>query len=124
MRERREEVLRHVFRLLELPISREQFECHLMLMRAFNKAPTAQDIRRLRKWVDELIALNVTHRLFPQEEFRQRTVQAWDRLFHFLPAYSLAPAVEHIRQSDRRSLEHMAYLAKYTMSRWLGRKVA
>lgn len=124
MRERREEVLRHVFRLLGMPIGQEQFECHLMLIRAFSKPPSAADIRRLRKWVDELIALNDELRLFPQEEFRQRTHRAWDKLFHFLPAHGLAPAMEHIRQSDRRSVAHMSYLAKYTLGRWLGRREA
>lgn len=124
MRERREEVLRHVFRLLGMPIGQKQFECHLMLIRAFSKPPSAADIRRLRKWVDELIALNDELRLFPQEEFRQRTHRAWDKLFHFLPAHGLAPAMEHIRQSDRRSVAHMSYLAKYTLGRWLGRREA
>lgn len=121
MLKRREEVMRHVFRIIGLPLTEDQFTCHLMLMRAFRTPPTAADIRRLRKWVDELIALNATHHLFPQEQFRQRTHKAWDKLFHFLPAHGLAPAMEHIRQSDRRSAAHMSYLAKYTMGRWLGR---
>jgi hypothetical protein len=124
MLQRREEGTRRVFQMLGIEVTEEQFTCHLMLMRAFRTRPTAADIRRMRAWVDELIALNEKHQLFPLEEFRKRTWQAWDKLFYFLPPYGVAPAMEHIRQSDRRSMEEVTYLAKYTMNRLLGRKVA
>lgn len=117
--QRREEVMRHVFRLLGLEVSEEQFKSHLMLMRAFRRDPDAADIRRLRQWVDELVAINGRLQLFPEKEFRERTWQAWDKLFHFLPAYGVAPALAHLRCSGHWPMDRMAYLAKYTLNRWL-----
>jgi glycosyltransferase involved in cell wall biosynthesis len=119
MLQRREEGTRRVFQMLGIEVTEEQFTCHLMLLRAFRRDPHANDIRRLRQWVDELVAMNGRLKLFPEKEFRERTLQAWDRLFHFLPAYGVAPALAHLRSSGHWPMDRVAYLAKHTLNRWL-----
>jgi hypothetical protein len=119
MLQRREEGTRRVFQMLGIEVTEEQFTCHLMLLRAFRRVPNASDIQRTRKWVDELLAINDRLKLFPEMEFRERTLQAWDRLFHFLPAYGAAPALAHLRSSGRWPFDRLTFLTKHTLNRWL-----
>jgi glycosyltransferase involved in cell wall biosynthesis len=117
----REPIVREMFRMLDMPLSDEECELHLLTMRTFKRRPDRRLLERYRWWLDELRARNARSGLFPEPAFTERLNKAWTDLFHVLPKYGTAPALAHIRLSDRTDPRHVEYLLKYTVNRWLGR---
>jgi hypothetical protein len=83
-----------------------------MALTYFAAAPTVRRVRRLRTWLDHLLALNAERGLFPKEAFEARVQKAWNDLYHRLPAYGVGPSLEHLRLSGAFPMDRLSYLAK------------
>jgi len=114
-------ILRALFSSLDIPLTDEQLELHLMALKLFRRPPTAERIRALRAWLDGLLALNNERALFPKEAFAQRVERAWSELYHYLPKYGTRVALEHLRLSGAFPWDRVSYLAKVRMRSMIGR---
>ncbi len=112
-------ILKDVFSLLDIPFDEERCGLHLMALRSFRAKPDGDTVRRFKAWLDELRSMNTARGLFPEPAFGARLDRAWDELFYSLPAYGVAPALAHLRSSGHWPMDRVAYLAKYTLNRWL-----
>ncbi len=117
----RKVILRDVFRVWDIPLSEEQCDLHLMSLRSFVDPPSSETILAFRNWMEDLCAMNRARSLFPQEAFELRLRQAWDQLFYSVARSGVGPALAHYRLGPERDPKRLIYLAKYTISRWLGR---
>lgn len=112
---------RNVLDFYGIPCTAKELELQLMGLYLFRRKPTRQDVRDLRIWFDRLLTINAERRLFPQEAFARRIARAWDGLYHYLPRFGTAVALEHLRLSGSWPLERMMYLAKYRVNAMIGR---
>ena len=116
-------IVREVFAMLDIPLNDEQCALHMLGLRSFPRPPAPQDVRSFRGWLDTLRRMNEDRGTFPREAFERRLRRAWSELFFALPRFGVAPALAHYRADERKDPERLVYLAKYTLNRWLGRKV-
>lgn len=114
-----EVILRALFSALDIPLTDEQLELHLMALKLFRRPPTADRIRALRAWMDSLLAMNNERALFPKEAFAQRVERAWSELYHYLPKYGTGLALEHLRLSGAFPWDRVSYLAKVRIKTFL-----
>jgi glycosyltransferase involved in cell wall biosynthesis len=112
---------REVFRSMAIPFTEEELDLHLLGLRIFKLEPDRQNIRRLRAWYDRLLELNAERGFAPQGAFEQRVEQLWSGLFHLLPQYGTAVALEHLRSTGQWPLDRLVYLLKYRVNARLGR---
>ncbi len=113
-------LLRNIFAFFDLPVSDAQLDLHLMALRMFPAVPDAARIEAYRQWLDQLLALNEARGLFPAAAFAARVRQAWEGLFHFLPARDKGAAMAHLRLSGWPRA-NVVFLAKYRINSLIGR---
>jgi glycosyltransferase involved in cell wall biosynthesis len=114
-------LLRNIFGFHGIAFTDEELELHLMGLYLFKRKPTKERVRSLRAWFDRLLMINTERNLFPREAFARRVAQAWDGLYHYLPRYGAAVAMEHLRLSRAWPMDRVMYLAKYRVNALLGR---
>jgi hypothetical protein len=105
-------IMREVFRLVGIEATDADVDTHLMALTYFASPATVSSVRRLRAWLDHLLALNAERSLFPKEAFKVRVERAWSELYHRLPAYGVGPSMEHLRLSGAFPADRLSYLAK------------
>lgn len=88
-------------------------EMHLLARKIFLRAPDQQRIRDYKAWLGHLE--EHLKESFPHEALRRRLHKAWTEIFHYLPAYGWAAALEHLRLSKDRPWAHWSYLMKYRL---------
>lgn len=113
-------ILQQLFPLCGLEPTPAEIDTHLMALTYFASPPDAAAVRRLRAWLDHLLAVNRERGLFPHEAFTARVEKAWDMLFHYLPHHGVAPALTHLRLSHRWPMDRLTYLAKVRVRAMLG----
>lgn len=106
------DLTRRVFDFFGIPLNGTQLDLQLMAGKIFRRAPDAEMVKALRRWLDELGTVNAQRKLFPAEAFERRLANAWDELFHFLADRSSSAAYAHLRISGRWPLDRVGYLAK------------
>ncbi len=109
------------FRAFGIPHSSEELDLHLMGSFLFKLKPTKHRVKALRHWYDRLIQLNAARNFAPQAAFEKRVAAQWDLLFHYLPRYGAAPALEHTRINGKYPMERLMYLLKYRINAALGK---
>lgn len=115
-------ILRRVFDLLALPATDADIDTHLITIGYFPAPPDARAVRRVRAWLDALVEMNAQRGLFPREAFERRVRSQWDRLYHRLPRFGWASALEHLRLSKHWPMDRLTYLAKVRVNTMLGRR--
>ncbi len=101
-----------VLREFGLEPTEREVEMHLLAKRSFLRPPDRRTIQDYRTWLDKLKAHNNSAGLFPRKQLVERIEQAWDELYHQLPPFGSAPALEHMRISGSYPLGRMMYLLK------------
>jgi len=114
-------IMRPLFAMLGIPATDEEIDTHLMALSYFASPPDAEAVRALRRWLDRLLAINAERGLFPREAFRRKIEAQWDRLFHYLPRFGIAPALAHLRLGGRWPADRLLYLVKYRLNAIFGR---
>lgn len=114
-------VLRDVLNYYGIRHTDHELDLHLMGMYMFKLKPTKEHVRSLRAWYDRLLAMNTERELFPREAFAQCVQKWWSGLYHYLPRYGAAPAMEHMRLSRSWPMDRVLYLVKYRANALLGR---
>ncbi|MBL8002792.1 MAG: glycosyltransferase family 2 protein [Flavobacteriales bacterium] len=107
-----EVILRALFSDLDIPLTDERLELHLMALKLFRRPPTVERVKALRAWLDDLLAMNAARGLFPREAFARRVERAWSELFHYLPKYGVGAAFVHMRLSRSYPWDRVSYLVK------------
>lgn len=112
MQERWSTVLRVGLPDLGLQPSADNIRFHLLTKPSFIGPVDREMVRGFKQWIDQVNALQEERQRYPQALFEARMQRSWDRLFHFLPAYGSAPALEHMRLSGKWPLDKLIYLLK------------
>jgi glycosyltransferase involved in cell wall biosynthesis len=99
----------------------EELDLQLMSIYVFKTKPTRERVRALRAWLDHLLMVNKERGLFPEPAFTRRIQRSWNTLYHYLPRYGAAPALEHMRLSRAWPMDRLSYLLKYRVNAWIGR---
>jgi glycosyltransferase involved in cell wall biosynthesis len=103
-----------------IPHTAEELDLQLMGSFIFKVRPSKHRVKALRTWYDRLLHLNKELAFAPQAAFGKRIAVQWDRLFHYLPRFGTAPALEHLAIDGKWPLDRLAYLAKYRINALLG----
>lgn len=114
-------ILRGVFDMLGITASEQDIDTHLMALTYFTAPANAAGMRRLRAWLDHLLALNAERALFPKEAFAVRVGKAWNDLYYRLPAQSMSASLEHLRLGGSWPVERLMFLVKWKVNAMLGR---
>ncbi len=112
---------REVFKFYGIAHTPEELDLQLMGLYMFKIKPTKEHVRSLRAWYDRLLAINTERKLFPRDAFAARVAELWDGLYHYLPRYGKAPAMEHMRLSRAWPMDRVLYMAKYRVNAMFGR---
>lgn len=112
---------REAFKALGIPFANEELDLHLMGSFIFKVKPGRGRVRALRHWYDHLVQLNIERNFAPQAAFRKRVADQWDRLFHYLPQFGAASAMEHMRINGKFPMDRLTYLVKYRINVLRGR---
>ncbi|MCC6841410.1 MAG: glycosyltransferase family 2 protein [Flavobacteriales bacterium] len=109
------------FKAMGIPHAPEELDLMLMGSTIFKLKPTAARVKALRRWYNKLIALNADRHFAPEAAFQARVEQQWNKLFHHLPRYGMAPALAHLRLSGHWPMDRLVYALKYRINARLGR---
>jgi hypothetical protein len=107
--------------LMGFPHSPPDISCHLAAIHVWDQKPDKALVVAARKWFDTLKAWNRDTGFCPPAVFNQRLEAQWHDLFFRLPRHGVAPAWAHLSLTRTWPMDHLAYLAKYTVNRWMGR---
>lgn len=111
---------REAFRIVGIPAGDDQVRLQLMLHRLFSHAPGACDVHALRKWLDELIAMNRRNGWFPYDVFEETLETRWDGLYHRLCEFGIAQGWAHLSASGAYPMDRLYYLFRQAFDRGVG----
>lgn len=107
---------REALRSFGISHTEEELDLQLMGSFIFKIRPTTKRVKALRNWYDRLLRLNMELAFAPEAAVVERIAAQWERLFHYLPSFGTAPALEHMAINGKWPLDRLAYLAKYRIN--------
>ncbi len=93
-----------------------QLEAHAWAVKYFRSPPDPQQVKAFRAWTDHLIQWNRDAQVFDPVALAQRIGQAWDELFHHLPAHGWRTVLAYLAHGGRFSLARVYYAMRCWMS--------
>ena len=109
-------LLRHAFTGLGFgELTAEELRLHLITVKLFEQPLDPAAIRAFRAWLRALARRNTETGVFDPSVFQKRLEQAWEELFHFLPAFGAAPTWAYLREGGRITPGRLYYLLRSSM---------
>ncbi|MFT3885236.1 MAG: glycosyltransferase family A protein [Flavobacteriales bacterium] len=109
-------LIQTMFSTLGIPFSQEELALYLLGTFTFKRGLDARMVSKLRTWFDRLIQWNETTRFAENQAFRSEIEDRWNRLFFYLPRYSLVATMKHMQLSKDWRWTRLTYAMKYYIS--------
>lgn len=93
-----------------------QLVLHAYAVKVFRSPPDAPHVKAFRAWLDHLLQWNLTSQAVDPPALEQRVAQAWDELFHHLPAYGWRTVIAYLANGGRFTLARSYYALRSWMS--------